>query len=185
MPIHTTPTRLLLAFTIFFLPLVVGAGPATSHHLGNQRGAATDDKRDQSCKLYRTRLVEEHPFLGEEDDFRRIEVFYSRRLATCLAASESLIRNEFLIRDISRGFLRPSVGDPIITPGVFDCSSDGVNNVLIEAVEKRGGYVFTVPYSEWMDDFAGGPPATIRTPARKFTREECEILFRTKLKEVR
>ena len=88
------------------------------------------------------------------------------------------IRNDFEIVDLSRDFMRGDVGI------IFACNAHGVFNTLLDKVEAHDGYIDNVTYSEWQDDGNGGPPATIKTPTQRTTREDCEKLFRKKLQEV-
>ena len=68
---------------------------------------------------------------------------------------------------------------------LFDCSGDGVNNAVLSKVAEFHGDVADKNYPLWMDDGAGGPPATIKTPPKPFTRSDCERATAKKLEELR
>ena len=138
-------------------------------------------KKDRKCAEF---VEEKIRKWGISDTSGESNVFYSARLETCVQSRTSSIRNDFHIADFSRDFLRPSIDEPDGVGPIFGCSPDGANNVLLDKVEAHHGYVWHVAYDEWMDDGNGGPPATVRMPAKKFGREDCEKLFRRKLKEI-
>jgi hypothetical protein len=68
---------------------------------------------------------------------------------------------------------------------LFDCSSDGVNNAILSKVMEFHGDVSDKNYSLWLDNGEGGPPATIKTPPKPYTRTDCERLTAKKLEELR
>jgi hypothetical protein len=68
---------------------------------------------------------------------------------------------------------------------LFDCSSDGVNNAILSKVMEFHGDVSDKNYSLWLDNGEGGPPATIKTPPKPYTRTDCERLTAKKLEELK
>ena len=69
--------------------------------------------------------------------------------------------------------------------GLFDCSSDGVNNAILSKVTAFDGDVSDRSYKLWMDNGEGGPAATIKTPPKPYTRSDCEGATAKKLAELR
>ena len=69
--------------------------------------------------------------------------------------------------------------------GLFDCDTSGVDHTLIDKVREHRGYFDKVPYREYIDDFNGGLPRTVKSTPRMFTRKECKKLFLRELEEVR
>jgi hypothetical protein len=115
-----------------------------------------------------------------------IDYFYSQKLDTCIEALENQTQNWYAVVDISGGFIKPSlegIGD--FGQGLFDCDTDGVDHTLIEKVREHRGYVYEVPYQEYLDDFNGNPPRTVKSAAKMFTRKDCEQFFAKELQEVR
>jgi hypothetical protein len=142
-------------------------------------------ERDNACEQF----GQEHRRkigTGDALSFTRIYYFYSEKLDTCIQASEDQTKNNFLVVDISGGFIKPMLeGFGDMGQGLFDCDSSGVDHTLIEKVRDHHGYVDKVPYNEWMDDFNGGPPRTVKSSPRMVARDECEKYFRKELKEIR
>jgi hypothetical protein len=68
---------------------------------------------------------------------------------------------------------------------LFDCSNDGVNNAILSKVAEFHGDVADKNYPLWMDDGAGGPSATMKTPPKPYTRNDCERLTEKKLEELK
>jgi hypothetical protein len=68
---------------------------------------------------------------------------------------------------------------------LFDCSSDGVNNAILSKVMDFHGDVSDKGYSLWMDNGEGGQPATMKTPPKSYTRNDCERLTQKKLEELK
>jgi hypothetical protein len=141
--------------------------------------------RDKACEHF----GQEHRRsvgIGDPLRYSQIYDFYSEKLDTCIQASEDQTQNSFLVVDISGGFIKPSlegVGDT--GQGLFDCDTSGVDHTIVEKVREHHGYVWGVSYSEYMDDFNGGPPRTAKSAPRMFSRKDCEGFFRKELKEVR
>lgn len=140
-------------------------------------------KLDENCRKY----GEEHrKQLALKTDFDQVNDFYSPKLDTCVEAQSSSIENSFLVKDISGGFIKPSIeGFGDFGQALFDCDSSGVDHTILAKVKERHGYVDKVSYSEWMDDFNGGPPRTVKTAEKWYTRKDCEEFFQKELKELR
>jgi hypothetical protein len=142
-------------------------------------------ERDKACEQF----GQEHRRkigTGDALSFTRIYYFYSEKLDTCIQASEDQTKNNFLVVDIAGGFIKPSLeglGD--MGQALFDCDSAGVDHTIIEKVREHRGYVWGVPYAQYMDDFNGGPPRTVKSSPRMVVRDECEKYFHKELKEVR
>ena len=68
---------------------------------------------------------------------------------------------------------------------LFDCSSNGVDNTVLSKVAKFHGDVSDKNFPLWMDNGEGGPPAAVKTPAKPYTRSECERLTDKKLEELK
>ena len=158
----------------------------------NQSGAIISRGSDsETAKTERDKVCEEFGVqhrkqLGTDFRFHMITDFYSKKLDTCVETLESQIENNFLVVDISGGFIKPSLqglGD--MGQGLFDCDSEGVDHTLIKKVRDHGGHVEKLPYVEYMDDFKGGPPRTVKSAPRMFTREDCEEWFKKELRELR
>jgi hypothetical protein len=68
---------------------------------------------------------------------------------------------------------------------IFDCSSSGANSAILAKVDEYHGMVADKGYGLWMDDGDGGQPATLKTPKRPYSRNDCERLMEKKLRELR
>ncbi len=143
-----------------------------------------DKKCAQIGAQKRSEALQADSWRARELAFAKIDVFYSKRLETCVEAEESGLEDLFLISDISRQFLkRDSVSLGYATL-LFSCAKEGVSNVLLEKVDKHHGDVSDLPPAEYMDDFNGGPPVTAKPAAKSLTRKQCKELFHRKLKEL-
>ncbi|MGA7885088.1 MAG: hypothetical protein WCA44_05050, partial [Acidobacteriaceae bacterium] len=71
------------------------------------------------------------------------------------------------------------------TSGIFDCTRDGANSAILARVNQFDGYVEDKAYKLWLDDGNGGPPATLKTPQRPYTRGQCEELMERKVAELK
>jgi len=150
---------------------------------GGPDSKAAKTERDKACEEFG---VQHRKQLGTDFRFQRITDFYSEKLDACVEARESQIENSFVVVDISGGFIKPSLeGFGDMGQGLFDCDSSGVDHILIEKVRDHHGYVYKVPYNEWMDDFKGGPPRTIKSAPKMFTRGDCEEWFKKELRELK
>jgi len=140
-------------------------------------------ERDKACEEFG---VQHRKQLGADFRFEKINDFYSEKLDTCVEARESQVENRFVVVDISGGFIKPMLeGFGDFGQALFNCDSSGVDHTLIEKVRDHRGNVDKVPYVEWMDDFNGGPPSTVKSAAKIFTRTDCEKLFQKELRELR
>lgn len=150
---------------------------------GVARGETASGSLDRECAfLAENRLAKSTSIRDEQT---KTNSFYSKRLQTCVLTTEHRVLNDFKVLDVSREFIRQGGTDPTVFGFLFTCTVDGVNNVILTAVEKHRGYVWDVGYKDFMDDYAGGPPGTLKTPAKRPTRDECARLFRRKVEEVR
>lgn len=138
---------------------------------------------------------EEQQKYGADFRFKDITTFYSSKLNTCVQTRVDELDNVFLIRDISRNFIKDNLEGGAVTQAVnyygkvvnnlFFCDEDGVDNTLLDVVRAHDGYVALVPYKEKLDDFNGGPPRAVKTPDKKFTKDDCGKLFEKKLEEIK
>jgi hypothetical protein len=60
------------------------------------------------------------------------------------------------------------------TDSIFSCTKEGINNVILSKVNELHGHVIDKPYSDWMDNGEGGPPATLKTPDHPFSQADCK-----------
>jgi hypothetical protein len=67
---------------------------------------------------------------------------------------------------------------------IFYCGKDGINNAVTSKVIALNGDVIEHPYSDYMDDGSGGPPAHNEAPANATTQTDCEKALEKKLKEL-
>jgi hypothetical protein len=67
---------------------------------------------------------------------------------------------------------------------VFYCGKDGINNAVTSKVIALNGDVIEHPYSDYMDDGSGGPPAHNEAPAHPVTQTDCQNALDKKLKEL-
>jgi hypothetical protein len=68
---------------------------------------------------------------------------------------------------------------------IFSCSKNGIDNAVTSKVNALNGDVVEHPYSDYLDDGSGGPPATNKTPVHPFTQADCEKALDNKLTELR
>lgn len=57
---------------------------------------------------------------------------------------------------------------------IFTCTKDGISRAVISKVNELHGYVADKPFSAWMDNGEGGPPATLKTPNRPLSQADCK-----------
>ena len=107
---------------------------------------------------------------GRDYTNRKARTLYSAALESCVQIEIAIVGVEVEIRDLSHSVMRDGGNYNVL----LDCSADGANSVILTAVRDRFGRVFNVPYREWLDDGFGGPPATLMTPDRPYTRADCE-----------
>ena len=144
-------------------------------------GARTE--RDKACAQFGQ---EHRRKAGGDYSFDLIDDFYRQKLDACIEALENQTQNWYAVADISGGFIKPSLeGFGDMGQGLFDCDADGIDHVVIKKVREHRGYVDKVSYQEYMDDFNGGPPRTVKSAAKMFTRKDCEQFFAKELREVR
>lgn len=140
-------------------------------------------ERDRACEGFSVRHRRQ---LGADFKTDKIIDFYSEKIDTCVEARESQIENSFVVVDISGGFIKPMLEAPgDMGQGIFDCDSSGVDHMLTDKVREHHGYVDKVPYKEWMDDFQGGLPRTVKSAPKMLTRSDCERWFKKELRELR
>ncbi len=60
-----------------------------------------------------------------------------------------------------------------------------MNNAVLSKVAECHGVGADQNYPLWMDDGAGGQPATMKTPPKPFIRSDCERATAKKLEELR
>jgi len=133
--------------------------------------AARDSEEDRACAAMSAAFMERVEIeWSREYSNRRVQSFYSPKVDSCIHVEATIIGNELEIRDLSHSILRDG-GDRNL---LLSCDSAGADSVVLDAVRSRGGLVYSVQYKEYLDDGFGGPPRTLKTPARPYTREDCE-----------
>lgn len=134
---------------------------------------ACTSERDRACaELLKSKL--EGDSTAEVGASRR--TYFSETLETCLLVEESRIRVNTRIRDLSGDFLQRMP--------LFYCDRDGVDAGIIDSIRVRRGNVWTVPFHQWSDDGAGGPPRALKSPPKPFTGEDCAAALRKYLAQV-
>jgi hypothetical protein len=96
----------------------------------------------------------------------RTQDFYSPAIEACIQIEESIVGVNVEIRDNSNSLLK---GPSNL---LLHCDVDGADSVIISMVREHRGAMFEVPFVEWLDDGFGGPPRTLKTPDRPYTREQ-------------
>lgn len=119
-------------------------------------------ERDQACAaLLKSKLAQDSARAAPTS--RR--TFYSTKLETCILVEESLIDVETVVDDLSDSFLQWG--------NLFHCDRDGVDAAILDSVRAYHGIVDNVPYSQWLDDGAGGAPRTLKSPSRPYSASAC------------
>jgi hypothetical protein len=98
----------------------------------------------------------------------RTQDFYSPAIDACIHVEESIVGVNVEIRDTSNSLLKDGLHNLLL-----HCDEDGADSVIISKVREHRGAMFEVPFVEWLDDGFGGPPRTLKTPDRPYTREQC------------
>ena len=140
-----------------------------SKHLPFTKGA----KLDHACVLAGREF-----WKGSSHTPDEIDAFYSDKLDTCVQVEIDNLAWSYMVRDVTHGFMRD-------TPLLLYCDRDGADNAVIENVRKFNGYTYTVEYKLWLDDGNGGPPRTLKTPEKPWTRDQCQAVLDKKLAEIR
>jgi hypothetical protein len=109
--------------------------------------------------------------------FLKADTFYSKVLNSCIHTEvpEAQAPAAFVlyrIQDLSHSLLK----DPNLSLLLY-CDKDGADSVVVDKVHAYSGYVYTVAYSEWLDNGFGGPPRTVKTPNQPYTKNDCERVF--------
>lgn len=133
------------------------------------------------CQNFGKNIIAQHEELYDKNS--KISFFYSKRLDTCVLKETDVLGNEYFLCDIKGNYIKQE--DYRVCGEIFHCDKDGVDNVILEKAEQYNGYMFNVPYSEYLDNGEGGQPRTLTTPEAPYTREKCEELFNKKLLEIR
>ena len=137
---------------------------------------------DNECQAFGEKFLEGHKSFSAD---AKHEFFYSKRCDTCLMTEVDVLGNAYTIYDIKRNFSRATVEDQLISFVIFNCDKSGCDNVILEKFEKLKDKAYRTSIKEYMDNFEGGLPRALKTPAESYSREKCEKLFKKKLKEVR
>jgi hypothetical protein len=121
---------------------------------------ASESQLDVKCRELAAAQIEElkqkfpHDYL-----FHKTNSFYSKTIQSCIyteVPETSTDEIDYKVSDLSHSLLKdPQVGL------LLHCDKDGADSVNVDKVRALGGYVFTVTYSEWLDDGFGGPPRTL------------------------
>lgn len=138
-------------------------------------------KEERGCaELKRNYIGEQKDWRKEEVPFITFDSFISKTVNTCIITEANEMKNSFVIRDAALNFIKERQASQL-----FSCDENGVNNIVLEAARRLGGYVFNVPYKEYLDNMEGGPPATLQTPPAKYTSARCKALFERRVKQLR
>ena len=116
-------------------------------------------------------------YFAKENPMGKLSGFFSTIIDGCVATMVDDLKNEWLIFDIHNSLLRDF-------KTLFQCQRGGVDNVNLEKARAFHGYVIKERYGKWLDDGLGGPPATLKTPSKPFTREDCRHAFNMKVAEL-
>lgn len=143
---------------------------------------AQAQRLNKQCQDFGKGVVMKHEGMF---DGTKVSFFYSKRLDTCIAQSIDELGNDYSLCDIKRNYIKQGLLDISNCGGVFYCDKDGVDNVVLEKVEKYKGNLFEVPYKEYLDNGEGGEARAIKTPEKSYTREKCETMFDKKLSEIK
>ena len=160
--------RAFLTALLSTVPLLLMVTTGAAHPL--------DDKCTQLSHKYREeqRSVKLPPGFAIDDTLMQFDAFYSPTLDACIQTEIADIGVYYYIRDLTRSLLADMEWGMNL---LLNCSRDGTNSVIIEEVKQHRGYVFHVPYEEWLDDGYGGPPATLKSPDKPYTKADCQKIF--------
>lgn len=89
----------------------------------------------------------------------------------CVQTAEAPVGVFFEVADVSNSVLKTG------TNLLLHCDEHGADSVILEAVREHRGDLFTVPFSDWLDDGFGGPPRTLKMPPRPYTRPDGDRVF--------
>jgi hypothetical protein len=110
--------------------------------------------------------------------------FYSPKVDTCVQVEVDELRTSYEIRDVTHGFMRDYLSDEGFDIRIFHCGPERADSAILTKVREFHGYVADKGYPLWQDDGDGGLPATVKTPARAYSRSDCERLLKKKLGEL-
>ncbi len=159
--------------------------------------------RDARCRVLSSAFIAKARKEWNHDyTLLRVEAFYSSVLDACIHAEIAEVGVYANIRDLSHTFFRENplgfvlwcsnhgiehANCSAILPSenLLYCDPDGANSVIVNQVRKYRGWVDTLSYAEWLDDGFGGPPATLKTPEKPYTKEQCALLYGKWIKYLR
>ena len=131
---------------------------------------------DEKCKqLSQKHREEQHSVtlpkgFAIDDTLMQFDAFYSPTLDACIHTEIADIGVHYYIRDLTYSLLR----DMNV---LLQCDRGGANSVIIEKVKQHRGFLMHVPYKEWLDDGYGGPPGTLKSPEKPYTKADCQKNF--------
>jgi hypothetical protein len=158
-PTDTVPLPTFMSLVPVFVALAISA-------CASKRDAACSDLLKAQLKTDSTAEVS-----------AKRQTFFSTKLETCILVEEDLTRVGFVIDDMTDDFIRTSV--------LFNCDRDGVDAAILDSVRAHQGYVWELPYAQYLDDGAGGPPRAIKTPAKPYSTAMCRAALDKFLVQVR
>ncbi len=178
------------------LMMVTGASAQVPDGRGPDTASRVQPSRDQRCRVLSSAFIAKaKKQLNKDYTLLRVEAFYSPVLDACIHAEIAEVGVYANIRDLSYTFIREDplgmlaycrnqgwescvTTDTLRLGEIFlTCDLNGANSVLVDRVRKYRGFVDTLQGSEYMDDGFGGPPATIKTPEKPYTKEQCALLY--------
>lgn len=172
---------------VFFLP---------HKQVINGQGNQQDQSLDKKCKdLGLATVQDEEKKYGADFRFIDIQTFFSKTLNTCVQSRVNELDNVFLVRDIAGNFIKSNLEGRAVTDAanyygktvsnLFFCDEDGVDNTRLDVVKAHDGYISGLAYKDYLDDFNEGLPRALKTPDKKFTKNDCKRLFDKKIEEIK
>jgi hypothetical protein len=130
-------------------------------------GFACQREQDRTCVELGRQYVEKP---GRDLSNVATESFFSPAFDACIHSEVAKVGVQFDIVDLSQSIIR--TGNRLL-----HCDVNGADSVILDSVRRHRGLVMSIPCKDWLDDGFGGPPRTLKTPDRPYTRADCERVF--------
>jgi hypothetical protein len=137
------------------------------------RPSSSLDSRCQDLAALRSeKMMKEMP---QDYLLLKKNAFFSKTIESCIYTevpdpTANLV--EFSIFDLSHSLIK----DPDFMM-LMHCDEDGADSAIVDKVRVYGGYMGSVRYDEWLDDGFGGPGRASKTPARPYTKVDCQKVY--------
>src|SRR5438552_13938202 len=127
---------------LLLLPILLASCQQAGQLYDSLAGSPVDSKCRELGSNYIEKAKKDHT---QDYTLLKTDSFYSKSLDSCIHTEVSEVGVDFNIYDLSDSLLKGKAA-------LLHCDAEGADSVIVEAVRKHRGYMFTVPYNEQVDD---------------------------------